>query len=98
MKINVDKRIQKDLYILSQIDKARVNKVIDLFRDKGFKLSELYLKKLSKNIWELRPGRVRILFGIIEGEAILVNVFTKKTAKTPLKELKLAEKRLIDYL
>ena len=65
MKVNIDKRVKKILYSFSETDRARINKVVELFTDKGFSLSEIYLKKLSKNIWELRPGRVRLLFGTI---------------------------------
>mgnify|MGYP001563103860 CR=1 FL=1 len=98
MKVNIDKRVKKILYSFSETDRARINKVVELFTDKGFSLSEIYLKKLSKNIWELRPGRVRLLFGTIHGETIIVNIFVKKTTKAPLKEIRLAESRLVGYL
>ena len=98
MKVSADKRIKKILYSFSEADRARIDRVVELFTDKGFLLSEIYLKKISKNVWELRPGRIRLLFGIIDDEAIIVNIFVKKTAKTPLKEIRLAESRLADYL
>ena len=34
---------------------------------------------------------------IVNGEAIVVNAFMKKTQKTPLTALKLAERRLTEY-
>lgn len=98
MKVAVDKRIERILSSFSQSERARIDRVVDLFTDKGFLLSEIYLKKLSNNVWELRPGRVRLLFGVIDNKAIVVNAFLKKTQKTPLKEVKLAESRLTEYL
>jgi len=98
MKVTVEKRIERILSSFSQTERARIDRVVELFTDKGFLLSQIYLKKLSKTVWELRPGRVRLLFGIIDDEAIIVNVFLKKTQRTPLKEVKLAERRLTEYL
>ena len=98
MKVSTDRRTEKLLNRLSRPERARIARVVGLFSEKGFLLSELYLKKLTRSIWELRAGNIRLLFGIVENEAIIVNVFLKKTAKTPLKEIKLAEKRLVEYL
>lgn len=96
--VEADKRIEQFLERLSIGDKARVGRTVQLFKDKGFLLDERYLKKLSKLIWELRPGRIRLLFGVVNSEAIIVNVFMKKTQKTPKKEIDLAITRLRTYL
>ena len=98
MRVSVDKRIEKILRNFSRPDRARIDKVVELFLDKGFLLSEIHLKKLTRAIWELRAGRIRLLFGLVENEAIIVNAFIKKTAKTPLPEIRLAERRLADYI
>ena len=98
MEVYTDKRIKKILNNFSTIEKARIEKVVSLFEEKEFRLSEIYLKKLSKNIWELRPGNIRLLFGVIESQAVIVNVFIKQTAKTPKHEIELAERRLSDYI
>ena len=97
IKITADKRIEKFLEKLSEIDRARVNRTTKFFEDKGFLLDTRYLKKLSSKIWELRPGKMRLLFGIVGSKAIVVNAFTKKRQKTPLNELKVAERRLTEY-
>lgn len=98
MRLSVDKRVRKILDSFSSADRAKIDRVVELFIDKGFAASEIYLKKLSKNLWELRPGKIRLLFGMVDDEAIVVNVFIKKAKRTPLKEIKLAENRLGDYL
>jgi phage-related protein len=63
-----------------------------------------FLKKLSgtKDIWEIRidsgSDTFRILGFFDRGDlVILTNGFAKKTEKTPLKEIKLAEERKSDY-
>ncbi len=98
MRIYNDPRIDKQIGELSIKDSARIVQVAELFEDAGFGLTELYLKKLTKIIWELRAGRWRLLFGIVKETAIVVNIFIKKTQKTPKQEIKLAEKRLKEYL
>lgn len=98
IKVSADKRIEQFLKKLSKEDRARVNRTVKFFEDKGFLLDERYLKKLTKSIWELRPGRVRLLFGVVNDEAIFVNGFLKKTQKTPKKEIDLAFNRIKRYL
>ncbi len=98
MKVSIDRRTEKLLNRLSRPEKARIARVVGLFSEKGFLLSEIYLKKLTRSIWELRAGNIRLLFGVVEAEAIIVNVFLKKTAKTPPREIELASKRLMEYL
>jgi len=98
MKVSVDKRVEKVLRTFSAIDRSRIDKVVELFQEQGFTLGEKYLKKLTKSIWELRPGRIRVLFGMVESEMIIVNVFMKKSMKTPNQEIILAERRIRDYI
>ena len=64
-----------------------------------------YFKKLANtdNIWEVRvqaSGNIFRLLGFLKGDnlVILNHAFQKKTQKTPMKEIKIAEKRKIDYL
>lgn len=53
---------------------------------------------LRADLWEVRSeltGRriARVIFGVIGGEIILLHGFVKKTQKTPVHEIDLAEKR-----
>jgi phage-related protein len=64
-----------------------------------------YLKKLvnTDNIWEIRiklDNNIYRLLGFFQDNnlIILTNGFTKKTQKTPIQEIKLAETRKQDYL
>lgn len=61
-------------------------------------LTDRYVRHLRGEIWELRPLRNRILFaGIVGSRYVLLHRFTKKTQKTPLKEIERAERELADF-
>ncbi len=98
VKTYLDKRLLKTIQGFSRRDQARIRKTVSLFSEKGFFTDEVYLKKITRRIWELKPGNIRLLFGIVRGSVIFVSIFIKKTQKTPLKEIKLADRRLSEYL
>lgn len=98
MHVIVDPRVQKEMSKLSDEDVGQITSIIEFFEIYGFQLTEPYIKKLTGNIWELRTGRWRILIGFVTKNTVAVNLFYKSTKKTPIKEIKLAEKRLKDYL
>jgi phage-related protein len=64
-----------------------------------------YFKKLvnTNDIWEVRinvSGNTFRLLGFLQGREliILTNSFQKKSQKTPIREIRLAEKRKKEYL
>ena len=86
-------------------DSARAKMVrhIELLAAYGVLLKEPYTKQLRGKIRELRVadkiGAVRVLyFGFIEGRFILLHGFIKKTEKTPVREIDIAEKRMKGFL
>lgn len=85
----------------SKDDKIKSNKIrmyINLLSEYGFELNEPFVKKLDKEIWELRPIRDRILFtSMYNNKFILLSVFMKTTQKTPRSEIEKAKKYLEDY-
>jgi phage-related protein len=50
-------------------------------------------RKLEKNLYEFKPGAVRIFFTLSDHICWLLHIFWKKSAKTPQKELELARAR-----
>lgn len=98
MKVSNDPRVDKKIRSLPLDDSTKIVRVVELFEEGGFSLTETYLKKLARNVWELRTSRWRLLFGLVKNEAIVVNIFLKKTQKTPRKEIDLAQRRLKEYL
>ncbi|HSX19148.1 MAG TPA: type II toxin-antitoxin system RelE/ParE family toxin [Candidatus Saccharimonadales bacterium] len=97
MQVVYHPEVEDKILFLTDADSARVSKLIDLFLEHKFSLSQLYLKKLTKDIWELRPGKYRLLFGIVSQNVIIVTIFKKQTQKTPMKEIRLALRRLKEY-
>lgn len=98
MNVTFDRRAQKVLKSLSELEQGRVSGYIDSFIANGFNMTSQYLKKVDVNLWELRPGNVRVLFGLVGSDAIVVNVFKKKTQKMPRQEIKTAKNRLKEYI
>ncbi|WP_248929221.1 type II toxin-antitoxin system RelE/ParE family toxin [Paenibacillus hamazuiensis] len=72
---------------------------LNRLEDKGTRAGEKFTKRISSDIWELRPGNNRILFfGWNGNHFVLLHHFTKTTQKTPEREITLAEKRMEDWL
>ncbi len=72
---------------------------IQLLEDKGNNLQEAFVKHVVEDIWELRPGRNRILYCYMHDKRIvLLHHFRKKSKKTPRKEIEKAKSEIIDYL
>lgn len=83
-------------------NRIRLNKINDYIQALsvyGTQLNDNYVKHLDGDIWELRPIRDRILFaGIVGGKYILLHPFTKKTQKTPAREIDKAKRELSDFI
>ena len=83
---------------LDDIDRRSVGKEIAKV-EFGWPIGLPSRRPLGKGLYEVRSdlsdGRIgRVLFGIADGEMILVHGFVKKTQKTPAADLELARKRL----
>lgn len=85
----------------NKINKQKAKKIdlyMRLLQEYGLALKEPYIKKLDKEIWELRPLRDRILFASwCNNKFIILSVFMKQTQKTPKKEIEKAKRLLEDY-
>ena len=64
----------------------------------GWPLGMPLIRKLEKDLWEIRTKSdhqiYRIIFTIYENSIVLLHGFIKKSQKTPLTDLGLAQKRL----
>ena len=97
MYVTIDKRVDLFVRSLSELDQGRIAGFTKLLRQYGFSLPNKFLKKLDKNLWELRPGNIRLLLGKTDSQIVIVSCFIKKSQKTPLREVKTAKKRLKEY-
>ncbi len=89
---------------LTDTEATKIAWVLKLIRELD-QIPSKYFKKLVKtdDIWEVRVDAGRNTFrllGFFHGREliILTNSFQKKSQKTPLKEIRLAEKRKKEYL
>lgn len=85
------------LNALDREDAKRIGEEIRLVQF-GWPLGMPLVRKLEKDLWEVRislPDRVaRVLFTVLQGEAVLIHGFIKKDRKTPRMDLALSRKRL----
>lgn len=90
------------LSALPSKDLAKVMRDIDLLGEYGTDLHEPYAKHIDGLIWELRSkfsSNIYRIFYFIwrDNKFILLHGFTKKTQKTPTREIETAKKRMNDY-
>ena len=84
--------------------KTKFEKIVQLIKDMGLeRVHEPHIKHLEGTLWEMRmKGRDRIARAIyvtvVEKRVIVVRVFTKKSRKTPRREIKIALKRAEDAI
>ena len=82
---------------LESKDQKKVIRALDRVENEQDGLANLfiaeYVKKLEKDLYELTPDRVRILFTLKDRICWLLHIFFKKTNKTPAKELNVARER-----
>lgn len=80
---------------------SKVKDTIKLLREFGIRLSLPHVKKLTgTEFWELRilgSDNIRVLYVSMTGKTfVLLHGFKKKRDKTPQKEIRIAEERLIE--
>ena len=91
-------------FILSQDNKmqAKIFTALTFLESIGPQLREPYSKPLGDDIFEIRAKQgsdiTRVLYFFVVGKtAILTNGFTKKTPKTPPREIEKAKRYRADY-
>lgn len=96
--------VENFLSSLSSKQAQKVTWVLKLVEDLE-RVPTKYFKKLvgTKNIWEVRvrlgSDIIRLLgFMYINRFVVLTNGFVKKSQKTPVKEIKIAENRMSNFL
>ena len=84
-------------------DRARVVRTIELLKTYGTELGMPYARHLTGKLWELRvsSGRraYRVLYFAHTGHRlVLLHAFSKKTQKTPRREIDVALRRMAELL
>lgn len=92
-----EKPVEGFVKSLDELTIAKIIHSIDLLEKFGPLLGMPHVKKLDKNLYELRTRgkqEIRILFSFDRKKIYLLHAFQKKTQKTPSKEIDTALKRL----
>ena len=84
-------------------EKAKVLKYIEFLREHKGILDEPYSRHIKDKIRELRVdfarNRFRIFYFLFVGKTIIIlHAFSKRTSKTPVSEINLAERNYYDVL
>ncbi|MBR4461975.1 MAG: type II toxin-antitoxin system RelE/ParE family toxin [Erysipelotrichaceae bacterium] len=83
----------------ARIQFNQISLYIDLLQRKGTRLPANVTKHIEDDIWELRPGKNRVLyFYHKDNKFVLLHHFKKKTQKTPKREIEKAKAEIRDYL
>jgi phage-related protein len=102
MKKNVffDKRAKEELQKFSYDVQFEFGVYIKILEEEG-KLDYPHAKKITKELFEIRvkvQGEYRGLYVYIgESDIIILHCFSKKTQKTPIKDLQISQKRMKYY-
>lgn len=98
MRVIFDPKANKEVEKLYDSSRSRVQKCIDLFEKFGFGLDKKYLKKISKNIWELRSGKIRVFITRVRNRIVIIHVMQKKSQRITKKTFTLLNSRQQEFL
>src|SRR3989344_5127719 len=99
---NGEKPVEEFIKSLDTKAKNKDARTFDYLEEFGLALGHPHVKKLSgTSLWELRilgSDSIRIFYVAQTGKIfLLLHGFKKKQQKTPRKEIKIAEKRLLEH-
>lgn len=98
-----EKLIEEFIDSLETKSRLKVNRAFELLEIFGLEGAYPHAKKLAgSNLWEYRilgSDNIRIFYVSMTGKTFLIlHGFKKKKQKTPIKEIKIAEQHLQEYL
>jgi phage-related protein len=84
-------------------DRARVVRTIELLKTYGVELGMPYSRHLTGKLWELRVSSGRLDYRVLyfahtSRRFVLLHAFSKKTQKTPRREIEVALRRMAELL
>jgi len=88
---------------LSKVDQARFADVFEGIENYGLGCPRVQFKQLRGKLWEVKfnapSGGYRIAYVVVElNTMVWLHAFKKKTQKTPIGDLEIAEKRMKEVL
>ncbi len=98
--VEIDTRAKEEFDTFSYRVQTRFGVLIEILERKG-RLELPKGKKIGRNLFEIRvkvDGEYRGFYAyILNGVIVILHFFRKKSQKIPLRDIKLAERRLSDY-
>lgn len=91
-----DEPVKDYISSLSPMEQEAIEALFTELAQKGY-LSPPFCRKLKgvEKLWELRPGRHRVIYFYYEGNtAVLLHAFKKQSQKTPMREIEVAMQRM----
>lgn len=99
-KVIIDERVKTEIYRFPYRVQLSFEGYFDILADKG-RLEYPNAKKIGKNLFEIRiksEGEYRGLYTYAGKQfVVILHAFRKKAQKTPIRNLKVAERRLREY-
>jgi phage-related protein len=95
----LDDRVEAEFLALPADFQASITRVADLIRKYGLEnVGMPYVRHVQDKIWEMRgrgpDGIARSLYVTAKGRRVIIlRSFVKKTQRTPVDEIKIAQKR-----
>lgn len=88
---------------LSAKDKARVLACLRNVEELGFNCQRVNFRQIRGKLWEIKiritTGGFRLFYVCVDRSKLtILHAYHKKTQKAPIKEIELAEKRMIEVL
>lgn len=91
-------RLKSSTNKTARIEFNQISLYIDLLEKLGTRAGEKITKNIEGDLWELRPGKNRILFFYWrDNQFVLLHQFRKKTMKTPKREIEKAKAFMKDW-
>lgn len=97
MRVIVDERVKKFLEKLDKQSYSKAYGYIRLFEKYAYDLPTNYLKKVKQDIWELRPGKLRLFLYVKSDLAVTVHATIKKSQKIRQQDIEIITQRVKDY-
>lgn len=78
----------------NKIELSQINRYMLELKNQGYRLQRPIAAPLRDGVYELRPGHNRILYGFVNGVAVLLHALRKTRNEIPDRDIDLAIRRL----
>jgi phage-related protein len=80
-------------------ERAKIYNSLRLLEEFGTQLGMPHARQIEGKLWELRPGSNRLFYFLFTGQSfVILHGYRKQTMKAPIREVKIAEHRMLEVL